>query len=356
MLLLIILLALLSDLALALGADKGEDLGYQEFRAQDREVCPECAIDGEPERDGPAPEAPDSPRASLSISPDSWTVRKRVDEVTVSFTATRGRKFAQGLNREDITVTDDNEPVARISAFGCQRDLPLRLGLVVDTSGSVNPQFRAQQKAAVQFLRQIVRPGIDQAFVLGFANEATVTQDYSDDPERLAAGVAALREGGGTALHDAIVRASDKLMMVEDNQPIARILIVLSDGDDNASETTLAYAIEKAQTREVTIYTMHTSTLRFEPGRPPQGLQELKQIAVETGGLVFYQMDKREVTKAFSAIETEMRNRYVLSYQPVNLREDGRFHRIRIKAEKSGQRFRIRTRKGYYARLVSSKE
>ena len=97
--------------------------------------------------------------ASLFPGPNSWTLRSRVDEVTVFFTATEGHKFSR-VWMENIRVKDDNKPVARISAFGYQRDLPFRLGLVVvDTSSSVNPQFRFQQKAAIQFLRQVVRQG-----------------------------------------------------------------------------------------------------------------------------------------------------------------------------------------------------
>jgi hypothetical protein len=239
----IVLFVLIGGMVLAPGIAKG----------QDRETCLECVeTDDSGARSVAKAKAPDSTEASLSIGPDSWTLCKRVDEVIVFFTATHGHKFAQGLNREDIRVIDDNKPVERISAFGFQRDLPLRLGLLVDTSGSVNTQFRAQQKAAVQFLQKMVRRGRDRAFVMGFSSDTVVTQDYSDDPEYLAAGVAALRNGGGTVLFDAIQGACDKLNTTEGGEPTARILVVLSDFEDNGSETTLLEAIAKAQMREVT--------------------------------------------------------------------------------------------------------
>ncbi len=336
----IIFFLLIGGMALAQDIPKGRN----------QEACLECAASADSrEHSGMNVEAPGSTGASLSISPDSWTLRKRVDEVIVFFAATHWHKFAQGLNREDIRVTDDDKPVEKISAFGYQRDLPLRLGLLVDTSGSVNPQFRAQQSAAVQFLQEMVRRGRDRAFVMGFANHTVVTQDYSDDPEHLAAGVAALHNGGGTALFDAIQGACNKLTTKEDGVPTARILVVLSDFDDDASETTLLQAITKAQMREVTIYTMNTAN-------PEQNYLAMKRLAAETGGLAFDSIYKGEVTSAFSAIEKEMRNRYMISYQPLDLKEDGRFHHIRIRAEKSGERFHVHTRTGYYARLESSTE
>jgi Ca-activated chloride channel homolog len=337
-----ILLVLAGGMALVAGIANG----------QDRKACLDCSVGSE----GRAGEGEDI-EASLFPGPNSWTLRSRVDEVTVFFTATEGHKFVRGLNEENIRVRDDNKPVARISTFGYQRDLPFRLGLVVDTSSSVNPQFRFQQKAAIQFLRQVVRQGLDRAFVLGFADHAVITQDYSDDPEQLAAGVAALRNGGGTALFDAIHFACDKLTAGKDREPAARILIVLSDGDNNAGRTTLSQAIDKAQMRDVTIYTMNTSPDRIEARRLTRSNEvALERLAAETGGRAFSHMNKREVTREFAAIEDEMRNRYALSYQPSDLQEDGRFRHIQIAAEKSGRRFHVHARKGYYTRLVSSTE
>lgn len=290
-------------------------------------------------------------------SSDPWTVQKRVDEVTVFFTATDGHKFVQDLTQEDIRVMDDHRPVARISAFRHQRELPLRLGLLVDTSASVNPRFRFEQQAATQFLRKIVRRGLDRAFVLGFADHPNLTQDYSDDPEQLAAGVAALRNGGGTALFDAIHGACEKLTTAIAGEVEARILIVLSDGDDNTSRTTLSRAIEMAQIRDVTIYAINTRIESIDfvnLERTAKGDAAMKELAAQTGGRSFVQVSNWEVTRAFSVIEEEMRNRYSVSYQPGDLEDNGRFRRVEIVAEKSGRRFRIHARKGYYAKLKSA--
>ena len=285
---------------------------------------------------------------------DPWTLQKRVDEVTVFFTATDGHKFVQDLTQENIRVTDDRRPVARISAFGHQRELPLRLGLLVDTSASVNPRFRFEQQAATQFLHKMVRRGFDKAFVIGFADRSNLTQDYTDDPEQLAAGVAALRNGGGTALFDAVYDACEKLTSAEAGEAEARILIVLSDGDNNSGQKTLSRAIEMAQMRDVTIYAINTRNESADSiylAGMAKSDAAMKELAVQTGGRSFVELSDREVTKAFSIIEDEMRNRYSVSYQPRDLEENGRFRRIDIVAERSGRRYRVHARKGYYAKV-----
>jgi VWFA-related protein len=294
--------------------------------------------------------------SALDRGSDSWTFQKLVDEVTVSFSVSDGRRFVQDVTQENIRVTDDHKPAVRILAFRHQRDLPLRLGLLIDTSASVNPRFRFEQQAATQFLHKIVRHGMDHAFVLGFADHAQITQDYSDDPGQLAAGVAALRNGGGTALFDAIRTACEKVSGAQDSQPVARVLVVLSDGDDNASRTTLDQVMNMAQIRDITIYTINTrgETVDFSNvGLTGKGDAAMKAIAEQTGGRSFRRMSTWELTRAFSAIDEETRNRYSLSYQPRDLVENGRFRRIQIGAEKSGRRLRVHARKGYYAKLES---
>jgi Ca-activated chloride channel homolog len=278
---------------------------------------------------------------------DPWTIRRRVDEVTVFFTATKGHKFVDDLTAEEVSVKDDSKPPAKISAFGHQSDLPLRLGLVIDTSNSVHYRFSFEQEAASRFLRKIVRSEMDRAFVMGFSDHTSLTQDFTDNPDRLAGGVSALRSDGGTALFDAVLTSCWKLAKAEDQGPTARILVLISDGDDNASKSTLEQAIETAQREEVTIYSISTNN----SGYIRAGDKILKDLAVQSGGQIFLPNSAKEMVKAFTAIEQEMRSRYALAYQPADLHEDGRFHRIEIKAQKFKKKLHVHARKGYYARL-----
>lgn len=286
---------------------------------------------------------------SLFVGPadigDPWTIRKRVDEVTVFFTAAKGRKYVYDLTQDEVSVKDDNQPPARISAFRHQSDLPLRLGLLMDTSNSVHYRFHFEQEASSRFLQKMVRSDMDHAFVMGFSDHVTVTQDYTDEPNKLAAGVAALRADGGTALYDAVRASCWKLSRAADQGPNARILVLLSDGEDNASKNTLEQAIETAQREEVTIYTISTNNT----GYTRTGDKILKDLALQTGGQIFMPGSAKEMVQAFTSIEQEMRSRYALAYQPADLRDDGRFHRIEIRAHKSNRKLHVHARKGYFA-------
>src|SRR5579859_128931 len=178
--------------------------------------------------------------AAASDSPDEpvLTIKKRVDEVHVLFIATdRHGKFVRNLNQNDFSIFDDHKPVESIINFRRETDLPIELGLLMDVSGSVQSRFGFEKEAATGFLQHIVRPGFDRAFVVGFNKESRLTQDFTDQVPRLAAGVQRLSNGGGTALYDAIYKAcKEKLLREHSDHPIRKAIVVLSDGEDNQSE------------------------------------------------------------------------------------------------------------------------
>jgi VWFA-related protein len=141
-----------------------------------------------------------------STQPNSVvTIQKRVDEVNVLFIAMdKHGKFVRDLNKNDFSFLDDHKPPQTIVNFKQQTDLPLQLGLLIDTSGSVHGRFQFEQDAAVGFLQHTIRPHYDHAFVVGFNAHNRVIQDFTDNVSLLAAGVQRLEAGGGTALYDAI--------------------------------------------------------------------------------------------------------------------------------------------------------
>src|SRR3954447_16157760 len=134
--------------------------------------------------------------------PDSvLTIKKRVDEVSVLFIATdKHGKFVRNLNQNDFAILDDHKPPESIDNFRRETDLPIQLGLLVDTSGSVHSRFEFEQQAAVDFLQHTLRANFDKAFVMGFSSHNQVTQDFTDNVQLLSTGVHTLRNGGGTAL------------------------------------------------------------------------------------------------------------------------------------------------------------
>ncbi len=279
------------------------------------------------------------------------TIKKRVDEVHVLFTATdKHGKFVRNLGQNDFVVLDDHKPPQEIVNFRRDNDLPIELGLLVDTSGSVHGRFGFEQEAAVSFLQHVVRPNFDRAFIMGFNSKSQVTQDFTDNVKLLQTGVSQLRDGGGTALYDAIYRACrDKLRDQvidsdpQSDRPIRRAIIVVSDGEDNQSEVSRAQAIEMAQRAEVMVYAISTD----DSGLVLRGDKTLQQIADATGGRAFFPFKMKDIKNSFAAIEDELRSQYVISYHPADFDSDGRYRAIQITAIKKD--LQVRARQGYWA-------
>ena len=273
------------------------------------------------------------------------TIHKRVDEVNVLFIATDKRgKFVRDLNQNDFTILDDHKPPEAIVNFRRETDLPLDLGLLVDSSGSVNSRFAFEQDAATSFLQHTIRAGFDKAFVEGFNSHSQIVQDFTDNYPRLYWAVHKLHSGGGTALYDAIYRAcKEKFLKDRPDHPVRKAIIIVSDGEDNQSEVSRAQAIEMAQRAEVIVYAISTD----DSGLVLRGDRVLEQIADSTGGRAFFPFKMKDITRSFGAIEDELRSQYVVSYKPANFDADGRYRSIEISALKKD--LQVRARKGYFA-------
>ncbi len=295
-------------------------------------------------------------RAEDTVSSGEWLLTKQVNEVSVIFVALRNGKAVGGLSQQDISVRDDDKTPSAILGFRTEQALPLRVGVAIDTSNSVTSRFRFEQDAASAFFRQAVRES-DLGFVMGFENHPKVTQDFAGDPDLLSKGVDQLKPGGGTALYDAVRAACQKLRNHPEQDIVARVLIVLSDGQNNAGEVTQERAIDAAQEAEVTIYTISTNyDARYAPLpdlAAAEGNSILRKLAEQTGGRVLFPSNPKDVAKAFAKIEEELRSRYAVSYKPSEFTPDGHYRSIKIEARKSGAKVEVRARKGYYARAAS---
>jgi Ca-activated chloride channel homolog len=293
----------------------------------------------------PAAYSPASPSTGYESTDPILTIKQRVDEVNVLFIATdRHGKFVRNLNQTDFNILDDHKPPQAIVNFRRETDLPLELGLLVDTSGSVRSRFDFEQEAAVSFLEHTLRPHFDKAFVMGFNGHSQITQDFTDSVQLLQTGVNSLHDGGGTALYDAIYRACrEKLLKDKSDRPVRRAIIIVSDGEDNQSEVSRTQAIEMAQRAEVLIYAISTD----DSGLILRGDKVLEQLADATGGRAFFPFKMKDIKSSFSAIEDELRSQYVVSYRPANFDADGRYRSIEITALKKD--LQVRARRGYYA-------
>jgi len=278
-------------------------------------------------------------------STDVITIQKRVDEVNVLFIAMdKHGKFVRDLKEGDFHVLDDHKPPQSIVRFSQQTDLPLQLGLLIDTSGSIHGRFEFEQNAAAGFLQHTIRAHYDHAFVMGFNTRSSISQEYTDNVALLQTGVHHLEDGGGTALYDAIYSACKTHMMNDDSdRPVRRALVVVSDGEDNQSEHSRAQAIEMAQRAQVIIYTISTD----DSGLILRGDRVLQQLADSTGGRAFFPYKMKDIKNSFAAIEDELRSQYVISYHPADFDADGRYRSIQITALKKDLQVRART--GYFA-------
>jgi VWFA-related protein len=289
-----------------------------------------------PDQTSPGPASPgDIPR-----------IRVGINEVNVVFTVTdkHGKRITD-LKQADFHFIDDNKPASEIRSFHAETNLPLQVGLLIDASNSVRDRFKFEQESAIEFLNQTVRRGFDQAMVIGFDATPEVTQDFTDDTEKLGHGVRELRPGGGTALYDALYYACrDKLLKKAQNGPTRRAIVLLSDGEDNLSHVSREEAIEMAERADAIVYTISTNV----SGTKGAGDKVLERIADATGGRAFFPFQIRDVANAFAEIQDELRSQYAVSYKPSDFKSDGHFRTIEIVAL-DRKTFRVRARRGYYA-------
>ena len=312
-------------------------------------------------------ESPPPPQAPPPSVQNQGKITQTVSLVDVLFTVlNRRNRLVPDLEKDDFKIWDDKTPQS-IRYFSKQTDLPLRIGLLMDTSNSIRDRLKFEQDAATSFLFSVLRHNKDQAFVMTFDDEPSILQAFTDDAGRLRDEIVKTRAGGGTAVYDAIYTACDKELSHPPRPPgdqpdvVRRVMIVISDGDDNLSSHTRAEAIEMAQRYSVVIYTISTSTewIQLSQTNPDkladrkthltEGDKILADLAEETGGRAFFPYHVDDLDQSFQDIGDELRNQYSIAYIPTNSILDGKYHRIRIEAP-NHKGYQVRARRGYFAK------
>jgi Ca-activated chloride channel family protein len=312
----------------------------------------------------PPQQAPATPPADSQQPP---TFRTEVNLVDVLLTVLdRRNKLVSDLDKGDFKVIDDNVP-QEIRFFSKQSDLPLRIGILMDTSNSIRDRIKFEQEAAIDFLYSVLRRGKDQAFAMTFDDEPQVIQAFTGDGGLLRDEINKTRAGGGTAVYDAIYEACSKQLSNPPRPPgdqpdvVRRVMVVISDGDDNLSNHTRAEAIEMAQRTNVVIYTISTSTQwiqlsQTDPSKAAnrkmhltEGDEILKTLAEDTGGRAFFPYHVDDLNQSFQDIGDELRNQYTITYSPSNFVANGKYHRIKIEIPNHNG-YQVRARRGYFAK------
>jgi VWFA-related protein len=274
----------------------------------------------------------------------------------------RHRDFITDLDQADFKVLEDGAP-QDIRYFGRETDLPLRIGVLLDTSNSIRPRLDFEKDAALDFLQHVLRRNKDQAFVMTFDNEPEVIQDYTGDLALLTDAIRKQRAGGGTALNDAIYRAAEKLVNPPvpkgANPEIRRVMVVISDGNDNLSDHALSEAVDSTIRAEAVMYCISTNTdwLALDGDKPRKihvegGDKVLEQFADQSGGRVFYPYKVDDLAQSFVDIGDELRSQYFIAYSPNNPQASGQYRKIDVQIDRKG--LQVRTRKGYYATSPTS--
>ena len=253
----------------------------------------------------------------------------------------RAGKLVTNLPEKAFKVFE-NGIEQHISIFR-REDVPVSLGLVIDNSGSMRPR-REQVEAAALDLVKASNPQ-DQVFIVNFNDEAYLDAPFTNNVEKLKEGLARIDSRGGTAMRDAISMSID--YMKEQGKLDKKVVLVVTDGDDNASSVTLEELVRKAQQAEVLIYCI--GLLNDEDrGAAKRAQRALNAIGEASGGLAYFPKELAEVNEITLQVAHEIRNQYTIAYTPSNTVMDGTYRQIRVTVE-GPNRPTARTRTGYYA-------
>lgn len=285
----------------------------------------------------------------LGAKPANGVLRANVDEVAVFFAATDHGKSVTTLTGADVEIRDNQQVPAAILSFRNESQLPLRLGLIVDTSESVSGRFSFEQKAATNFLQRVVTSKDDQVFVLAVNNRVLMVQDFTSDPGEMAHAISKLVASGGTALWDAVAFGADKLASAPDPTPVARVLVVISDGKNNSSVVSFKDAVDRALQGDIAVYTVSTREFDDQAVEASVGDHALRTLSELTGGANFVPGSIRRLNSGVADLQQVIRGRYMVSYRPVGFQRNGAYHAIRIQAKKDDHRLKVYSRRGYYA-------
>ena len=361
-------------------------LAAQDFRAQEKPPA---------ERPPAQPQAQSQPE--LKRSQDGQQPKIAVEVKTVSVLATvrdKHGKIIPNLTKDDFQLDEDGRPQT-INYFAHESDLPLRLGLLVDTSLSQRRVLDQERSASYSFLDKLLRQDKDLAFVIHFDHEVELLEDFTPSRPKLQAALQKLstpqydggagstsgggnggggggrgsHHGGGTLLYDAIFLASDELMSKQQGR---KALIILSDGVDHGSRETMAEAIATAQRSDTIIYSILFADEEENNSRPggfgmgghgggmgggrgrggyppreerPDGKKILEQISTQTGGRLFKASKKDTLDKIYAEIDEDLRNQYSLAYTPDKGNTVG-YHKIHLVAKPKD--LTVQARDGYY--------
>ncbi|MCU1226170.1 MAG: VWFA-related protein [Edaphobacter sp.] len=312
-------------------------------------------------QEAPSPGGP-PPASSAAPQPtegeDVQTLKVNVNLVNVYFSVRDKSGYITNLHKDDCGIYED-KALQKTKNFTQEKNLPLTIGILLDTSGSMQNVLPLEQQAGAEFLKDVLTPK-DEAFLISFDINVDLLADYTNSPRELkrslekasintGAGTGSVTGNGaarGTLLYDAVYLAAHDKLRQEAGR---KILVMLTDGGDQGSQETLKSSIEAAQKANAIIYVILIADRGFYGGfnMGYTGAGDMDRLARETGGRVINVGNNgKKLEEAFNQIQDELRTQYLASYTPTNLKADGSFRTLNITCQQ-GQK--VQARKGYYA-------
>lgn len=304
----------------------------------------------DPESQQPVPPAPNQPGDTVQVPPregqeleaqgEGFVIRKDVQEVILhAVVVDQRQRLVTSLDRNAFTVYEDGQP-QQITRF-LREDIPVALGIMIDNSGSMRDKRPDVNRAAMNLVSSS-NPD-DQVFVVNFSDEYYLDQDFTGEVPLLKEALERIESRGGTALYDAVIASADH--MKKSAKLEKKILLVVTDGEDNASINSLEQAVRRAQAEDgPTVYTI--GILGEKKGRARRALQA---FAEQTGGVAYFPKDSSEVHAISSQIARDIRNQYTIMYKPARPQRQGEYRAVKVEAKASGfGKLQVRTRSGYY--------
>src|SRR5258708_10654093 len=294
---------------------------------------------------------------AMAQEPEQGPALKRNVNLVNLFATVRdkNKRIIGDLKQEDFKIFEDGAE-QKIAFFSKEVNMPITLGLLIDTSGSEQYRLGAEQEAATEFLERVMKKG-DEAMVISFDLDVDLLADFTDDRGTIERAINKARIGavntgvvtpgtiptssssGGTHFYDAVFLACNDKLVTEGGR---KALVIITDAQDEGSKLRLEEAIESAQRTDTVVHVL----LVHDPGyswRPDVA----KKLSDETGGRTIEVSSEKRLNEAFDQISEELRSQYTLGYYPTNTAKDGKFRKVKV--ETTNKDFKILTRKGYYA-------
>jgi Ca-activated chloride channel family protein len=300
-------------------------------------------------------QAPAPPLPQREQEPSGYAIQRDVSLVVLHASVVNSRgQFVPGLKQESFRVFEDKIE-QKLSLFH-QEDVAVSLGLVIDNSGSMRDKIAQVRIAALTFVK--VSNPQDESFVVNFNDDfyLDTVNDFSSDITELQDALERIDSRGSTALYDALIGSLDHLKKGHKDK---KVLLVISDGLDNASRRSLEDAVREAQRSDAVIYAIgifSDDDLRQNRSQMRKARGALTELTTATGGLAFFPDTAAETETLCTQIAHDIRNQYTLAYSPTNIARDGKFRSVQVDLTppKGMGKLSVRTRTGYFPRAAAS--